>query len=295
MGIANKNVLLTGASGLVGFELLTLLSRQHNVKIYAVSRSDIIKPQENVTVLPYDFSEPYDLSLFPKRADVIIHLAMSPNYKAFPDKSIDVFNVNTVSTAYLLDYAYRSNTTQFIFASSGVYNSPVNPHYEDEDISLSSFNDYYLSTKICSEMLVKNYAHLFNTSIMRLFYVYGIRQRKSMLVPRLIENVRNNREISIDKNGGIEINPIYVSDAATALCKCIGIDGCQTFNISGDEVISMRSLANMIGEILGIEPVFRIDRVQQSMVADNTKMKSALTTPSVSLKEGLKIMISNLS
>jgi len=287
-----KRVLVTGASGLVGAALVSRLSQNHEIEVYVTSHVDSSESLRNIKVLNCDFSKLCNFNYFPERVDTIIHLAMSPFFKDFPEKCVEVFNVNTVSTMYLLDYAVRAHAKKFIFASSGVYDGDSSkPHMESEEIRLSNIPSFYLSTKVCSEILLNNFTHFFDIHTLRLFFVYGKNQRKEMLIPRIIENIKKGKAIYIDENGGIKINPINIHDAANAIYECLGLDGSHIINIAGDEVVTMKQLADMIGEMLDIEPIYEICDMQQSMVADNLKMKDLLIAPSVRLKDGISEMI----
>lgn len=48
---------------------------------------------------------------------------------------------------------------------------------------------FYLTSKYCSELILDNYSSFLTIIQLRLFFVYGMGQRKDMLIPRLIENV----------------------------------------------------------------------------------------------------------
>lgn len=294
-----RKVLITGAFGLVGSELMTLLRRDPETQIYAVVTpnevSYTLAPQKNVKILFCDFTKSFDFSGFPTQVDVVIHLAMSPDSKNFPEKGVEIFNVNTLSTLHLLNFARNAHVKKFIFTSSGVYNySSAIIHAESEDININNIPDFYLSTKVCSEILLMNYQDFFDICTLRLFFVYGNNQRKEMLIPRLIENIKIGIPIHIDKNGGIKLNPTHVSDVARTIYESINLQGSHTINIAGNEVVTMRQLADIIGDILSTKPIYEFRNIGQSMVADNSKMKSLLSAPLVNLKNGISKLIENV-
>ena len=57
--------------------------------------------------------------------------------------------------------------------------------------------------------------------ITRPFFIYGTNQKKHMLIPRLIQNIKNSNEIILTSNEGIKINPIHVKDASMVYSKMI--------------------------------------------------------------------------
>jgi nucleoside-diphosphate-sugar epimerase len=248
---------------------------------------------KNVTVINCDLSNPVDINMLPMQMDIIIHMALSPSYKIFPEQSAENFYVNTVSTLHLLEYALKSNASHFVFTSTGgVYNSiSEQPHKEDEAINLQEVGNFYYSTKLCCEMLLRNFCDLLNITVLRMFYVYGREQRPEMLIPRLINNVKMRKPIQINENGGIKINPIHVSDAAKAIWASAELKGFNTINIAGNEVVTIKQLSDMIGSMLQIDPMFEFDDSSNSVIGSNEKMKDLLIFPSVNLLTGISEMI----
>ena len=68
-----------------------------------------------------DLSSSSDFKKLPKNIDAIIHLAQSRHYRKFPEKALDVFNINISSTAHLLDYALTNNVKYFFILISPIF------------------------------------------------------------------------------------------------------------------------------------------------------------------------------
>ena len=98
-----KTILITGSNGLIGYTLLEKLS--NNNFVYALSRKKIELKHDNFKNIICDLSKPLDVEKLPKKVDIIYHLAQSEHFRNFPEKSTDIFNVNTISTLSLLEYA----------------------------------------------------------------------------------------------------------------------------------------------------------------------------------------------
>ena len=291
----NKKILITGANGLIGHELLKQLSEENT--IYALSRSkpDII--HSNIFFIEFDLTQDFNAASLPAEIDIIYHLAQSEHFREFPKKSMDVFHVNTLSTLRLLDYARKRGCKQFIYASSGgVYGNSNEGFTEDQPLLNKENLGFYLSTKFCSELLAENYSSYFDVIITRFFFVYGERQNKSMLIPRLIDNIKNGLVIGIQGKEGLKINPIYVDDVAVALMKMMTINGSYKINIGGEEILSLKEICNTIGEILNTTPHYKINGSEaKHIIGDITKMKSLLTPPKTTLKEGISRLIESAS
>jgi UDP-glucose 4-epimerase len=282
-----KRILITGCNGLIGESLVQKLKADESLNLTGIGRSK----NSQINIFNIDLSKEWSDDSLPKEMDVIIHLAQSEKFRDFPETSIEVFNVNTYSTLKLLEYGRKAGVKKFIYASSGgVYGSSANEFNEDSPLVSAKDLGFYLSTKFCSEMLVENYSNFFDISILRLFFVYGPKQRKDMLIPRLIDSVKNGKEIKLQGESGIKINPIYVDDAASAIQKTLSIKGNFKFNIAGPEVLSLRDIVETISESTGIKPVYDIDKTvtPKNLVADIGKMTELLLEPKIKFKEGLK-------
>jgi len=112
-----------------------------------------------------------------------------------------------------------------------------------------------------------------------------------MLIPRLIASVKSNSEITLNGERGIKINPIYINDATKSVAKILGLKGEHIINIAGEDIISLKELATVIGKIVNIEPIFKYtDNIQSDLIADISIMNSKLEKPIVTIEEGLKKM-----
>ncbi|MEO0173086.1 MAG: NAD(P)-dependent oxidoreductase [candidate division WOR-3 bacterium] len=288
-------ILITGANGLIGRNLIKILSR--NNKIYAVvrdkSRIIDLEMNENIVIIELDLSNisQTDIRALPSDVDTIYYLAQSRRFREFPEGSEDVFNVNVEAPLRLINWATYHGVRKFIYASSGgVYTNPTSPIKEFFMINANEKLGFYLSSKLSSEMLLRNYSSFFETfAILRPFFVYGPGQNNTMLIPRLINNIMRGEEIILSGEEGIKIDPIYVSDSAEAFAKVLDLKGEYLINIAGAEIISIKQLSLLIAEMVGREPKFRYESGKQmDLVADISLMKQLLHTPKVSLREGIR-------
>ncbi|WP_297213215.1 MULTISPECIES: NAD-dependent epimerase/dehydratase family protein [Thermodesulfovibrio] len=288
------NILITGANGLIGRHLVALLSKKN--KIYAIVREKTgiqFETNNNVFIKEMDLTK-FDTQELPTKIDAIYYLAQSRRFREFPEGSEDTLLVNVVAPIKLANWAIKNNVKFFLYASSGgVYTNPNQPVKEFLEINANEKLGFYLNSKLSAEMLLRNYARMFKTFvILRLFFVYGPGQNKSMLIPRLINNVKNKIEILLNGEEGISINPIYVYDAVEAIEKTLYLNGEYIFNIAGDEIVTIKGICTKIQEITGIEPIYkRVEEIQNDLIADITLMKTLLHVPKISIKEGLQRLI----
>ena len=113
-------------------------------------------------------------------------------------------------------------------------------------------------------------------------------------IPGLIEKVATGETITIEGNPGVRINPLYIDDAARAMCACLAHGDSGTFNLAGDEVISISSLVELIAQHLDRPANIKHSPAppDQTLLGDNTRMKLILgIAPEVPLSQGITNMI----
>lgn len=270
-------LVITGAGGLVGSRLLDVLAGQHEV--WAITRSANRAERAGVRWLTGDLAADAVPEGLPTRADAVVHLAQSPHYRDFPDRALDVFNVNVASTARLLDWSRRANVRHFVLASSGGVGAAT-PH------------NFYLASRRSAELIAASYAAAFDVLILRFFFVYGRGQQSGMLVPRLIESVASGQPIVIAGQDGTQLNPVHVDDAARAIVRALETAATGTIDIAGPETLTIRALADRIAERLHGAAAFTVDATRQPdrIVGDITRM-SELHAPRIVFADGVTEML----
>jgi UDP-glucose 4-epimerase len=282
------NILITGGHGLLGRHAIEAL-RQHH-RVHALVRAAAPEAAQGVTYQCVDLSQDWSAASLPRAIDVVIHLAQSSRFREFPEQALDVFRVNVDSTARLLDYARQAGARKFIYASSGgIYGAGPDAFHENSPIVDHGRLGYYLGSKVCGEVLAQSYASAMDVSILRFFFMYGAGQRRSMLIPRLVDNVRQGRPVTLQGADGIRINPVHVGDALAMVESCLTAAGSRTINVAGPDKLSLREIAAIIGLQLGVEPKFELSGgVPADLIGDNELMAAALGRPLTRFVAGVK-------
>jgi len=285
-----KQCVITGCSGLIGAHLIEQLRQEWEIFCISHTAGKAAHLAKNVHSLTLDLSQTWDADLLPAKIDAVIHLAQSEHFRDFPEKAEHVFQVNTVSTLRLLDYARRAGAHTFILASSGgIYGHGEQEFSEDIEVSSPSDLGFYLGTKLCAEIVAENYTAFMNVIVLRFFFVYGDGQRQSMLIPRLVKSVINENPILLHGKDGIRINPTHVSDAVNALQQALALDSSHKINIGGPEILSLRQIGELIGDVVGKQPVFEVrpDIEPRHLVGDVRKMAQILAPPQMKFAQGI--------
>ena len=289
-----KKCILTGATGLVGSHLLSPLSQDWSVVALSRQRPSFA----NLEYLPFDLSQSWTSHQLPPTCDAVIHLAQSEHFREFPQYAENVFRINTFTTLKLLDYARQAGANTFILASSGgIYGYGDQGFSEDHALCHQQDLGFYLSTKLCAEILAENYTDYLNVIILRFFFVYGPNQRPTMLIPRLVQSVLNEKPITLQGRDGIRLNPTHVFDVVRAIIQALELKNSHKINIAGPDILNFRQIGEIIGSTLNKEPKFLIqsEQIPKNLIGDTTKMCKLLSSSKIQFQEGIKTIISDFT
>ncbi len=200
-----KNILLTGAGGAVGYEVLKQLSTQLdaiNLTLFDLKTQDNIQKfksyKEKVNILYGDISDNNDiLQSTCADIDIVIHLAamIPPQADEYPDKA---HQVNTIGTQNILRNLKKYSPEAFFLYSSSisVYGDRVNnPGISVGDPLEASTGDEYALTKIAAEKLIQGSsidwcifrlsAIMGNHKISKLMFHMPLKTQLEILTPQL--------------------------------------------------------------------------------------------------------------
>jgi nucleoside-diphosphate-sugar epimerase len=279
-------VTVIGSGGYIGRNLvLSLKKREFDVQGFSSSNGDCIDPTTGI------LSEGFSV---PSSTNVIIYLAQSPCYRQVPDMSWHLWNVNVVSAVKIAELARRANVKRFIYASTGsVYAPSFKPLSETSPLS---GDNWYSLSKIHAEEALSLYRNDIDLTIMRIFGIYGPGQNDK-LVPKLLESVLEEREIGIERNeedasdlDGLKISLCYIDNVVDILISLIMKGELPYINIAGNEVVSVRKIATIIGRCLEKTPKFKVlDKYRKfDLIADISLLQRTLNPLFTNLERGLK-------
>lgn len=286
-----SDILITGATGLIGRHLLELLPPGY--RVWALARRSNPLSRSTVHWLQHDLTSHCLPAQMPDRVDVVVHLAQSPHFREFPARASHMFEVGVGSTIRLLEWAQRSKVQTFVYASSGgIYGHGEQGFTEDDVVGSKGPLGFYFATKQSAELLVESYAACFTVIILRFFFVYGLEQRRDMLIPRLVQTVLKGDPIFLQGQEGMKLNPIHASDAAAAVARSFGMKESQKINVAGREVLSMKQIGDTIASHLGLTPRYTYEQEARprNLIADIRRMEQLLWSPRVCFADGVRAL-----
>jgi len=160
------NILLTGANGFVGINILNKILETKNWNVVCL----IHKNHNNI---PNHIKKIYNLEECTSKIDIIIHVGGNPSSISCIETPESAFNDNIQTTFKLLEYSRINKVKKFIlFSSCEVYGNATETSSEDD--MLKSYNMYGASKVACEHML-SAYSHSYGISglSLRLLNSYG--------------------------------------------------------------------------------------------------------------------------
>ena len=284
-----KTILITGAGGFIGSHVLELLKGDY--EIFALFHN---APSESLGVNVLVGNLAKDIShILPRKIDLVLHLAQSNFYRDPVNNGQDIFDINTISTFNLLNWAKKAGAQKFIYSSTANVYEPTSEILTER--SLVKPMSLYAASKASAEMLAGQFSRDFNVSILRVFTVYGPMQ-KNMLVAQMIERLQNNDEISLAGGKGIFLTPLYISDAAQLMVHLLDSSECRSgdvFNLSGLEQTSLAEIVSILAQILEVKPNLVItDGTPGSLMGCSRKILELLNYSNLtSLQAGLELSV----
>lgn len=283
-----KRLVITGGTGLVGRHFIQHYANQYEIHALVLKKPE--KPHPDVVYYECDLAASIPFDKLPEAVDAVIHLAQSDKYRDFPAHALSVFHVSVSATALLLDYACKAQARHVVLASTGgIYGAHAEPVTEQTPVQLPEGPlNYYFSSKYAAEKLAQAYAQSLTVSILRPFFIYGQGQRKSMLLPRLLDNIRQRVPVNLQGDDGIAINPVHVTDVSDVIARCLTDTTSRIINVSGPDIVSIRQLAELMGSKVGRAPLFeRVNGEAVNIIADNAIMRTVLNRPLTRIEHGV--------
>jgi len=257
-------VLVTGAAGFIGSHLCEALAAQgHTVTgldcfmsdLYPSEQKrknwlDVKKTSPNIDLLELDLREKLDHKVF-SGFEYIFHLAAMPGLSLSWTNFLLYSECNTLATNNLINSLDLVTMNKFFYIStSSVYGEIVDG---DERSPLNPISPYGV-TKLAGENLLNAYARAktFEFNILRLFSVYGPRQRTDMAFNIFLKKILSGEQIDIYGDGTQSRANTFVLDVVDGIINAmINSNSSEIYNICGSNVYSVLEVIETLELITG--------------------------------------------
>ena len=259
--------LITGGAGFIGSHLAETLLKDKNNFVTIVDQVDNeLYPKEEKIRNLKEISETVkhnnlvilqeSINTFVNKGnknkfDVVVNLAATPGLPLSWVNFSTYLKNNTEATFEIVKWAHEVNCAKFVqISTSSVYGKMA---LGDENSSLKPFSPYGVS-KLAAENIVLTFFqnYNFNCSILRLFSVYGPRQRPDMAFNIFIKNILKGNEFEIFGDGSQSRTNSYISDITDGILKATNNSKPgEIYNLCGNESISINYALEVIQSVIG--------------------------------------------
>ena len=309
-----QKIIVTGGLGFIGSNLIELLLKK---KFYVINldkisySSNFYNTKEFIRNKNYKFikcniDEKKLIKILLKYKPVgIFNLAAETHVDRSIDNPQDFIKSNIVGTYNLLEsfrkFSHKNKKTRLIHISTDEVYGDILKGRADEKYAYKPSSPYAAS-KASSDHLVYSYVRTYKIPaiVTNCSNNYGPKQHPEKLIPKLIYNILNNKNLPIYGKGKNSREWIYVMDHCDALFKVFkkGKFG-EFYNIGSNKNLNnieiTKSLINVAKKYLNVGPNVKINYVKDRPGHDiryalnSKKIKKKLNwSPSTRFNDGIK-------
>lgn len=311
--LSGSNILVTGATGLIGSAIVEILLQQckNDFVVYASGRNEerAKKLFAKYSDDPYFKFIPFDVTKeIPVNIDFnfVIDAAGGANPKLYQTNPVGVMNANILGVNNLLSYGVNHKLQRFIYVSSGeIYGEGDGREFTEDYsgyVNPIKLRSCYPSAKRASETLCISYSYQYNieVAIARPSHVYGpgFTESDNRVYAQFIRNILNGEDIILKSKGEAYRSWLYVVDAANAILHLLlNGENRNAYNVADpNSNITIRQLAETVAGFTGHKVVFDIpeDNAHGNTTPitratfDTSKIQALGWKPLFNIKEGLQ-------
>lgn len=299
-----KKILITGGAGFIGGSFVNKAKEKYEICVvdnltYASSKERVEKEKINFYQCDISDIENLEKVFLEFKPEIIVHFAAETHV----DRSIknsDIFiKSNVLGTHNLLSLIKKHGIEKFINVSTDeVYGDTIQESFAEE--SRLRPNSPYAASKASADLLARSFYKTFNLPIVtiRPSNNYGPWQFPEKLIPVILKNIFNNKEIPIYGNGENIREWIFVEDTVEAILEIIKkSNGGEVYNIGSGQRKTNLEIVDTICELMGLNnhPINFIDDRKghdKGYFLNSDKINFSIGWKAkTELKEGLKTTI----
>ena len=292
--IQNKNILVTGATGLIGSCIIDILMNlpNQNFNLYALGRN-----KERADKLFKDYKNNVNFKFIQHDINIPLHqkndfhyiiaAASGANPIEYSKNPVGVMKTNIIGLDNLFQYGIKHSLEKLVYISSGdVYGEGDGRVFTEEYsgyINPLNPRSCYNTAKRAAESLCVSYSNQFgiNVSIARPCHTYGphFTELDTRVFAQLIKNAVINGELILKSKGDQFRSWSYVVNCSLAILYILFKgENCEAYNIADDDSnITIKELAEIIAQLENIKIKFELPN-EIEIKGFNTITKSIFST-----------------
>ena len=295
-------ILVTGASGLVGFPLINKLLEDYKVIGLDLKKQTINSP--NYTHLRKKIKKVSDfLIIFEKyKVSRIVHSGGISGPMLYNDQPHEIIENNVFLTMYLIE-AMRlyKKIKRLVFCSSISAYGDITVANTNENLKFSPTN-LYGSTKASCDLMLEIYNKVYKLDIISLRFstIYGYGRLTSCFINDIIMSGSEKKKLVLPFKRDLQWPYIYVSDVVSSIYACLFFKNSHgySYNVSGPDFPSYEQILNLISsQFLKLNVTFSSsNKINERKNFSTKKIKNDINwEPKFTIQKGLQDYFNNIS
>lgn len=306
--LKDKTILITGASGLIGSNLVAYLNflnerEELNLKIIAIHRSSLEKwmPQSaKIRYIQQDLTKTELLRNL--KFQYLIHCATYAQPKKFLEYPKETVNLNIDVLFDLLEQAEKNRAIFLYLSSAEIYGEVDKTHIPINEAYFGNVNTLadraiYAESKRLAETICFSFSKKIKIKIARALIAYGpgVKYDDKRVISEFIKKAQEDGEIIMMDEGLAERTFCFITDMIEMLLN-IMLNGREiVYNVCGRDTTTIKNLAGLIVRITQAKFNYKFkERAVKGtpliLTLDNNRYLSEFKKKAfVSLNEGLVI------
>jgi GDP-L-fucose synthase len=301
----DKNILVTGGSGMIGRQLVTLLLNE-DANIHVADLNKPINMSKNIIFHNIDLKDFNSCKEVCADMDYVFNLV---GIKCSPqvciERPADIMGPMLQFNTNMLEAAMLANVKWYLYTSTvGVY-EPAEVLYEDDVWKTQpSKNDWYGGwAKRMGELQCQAYEKQFGKgicSIVRPANVYGpydnFDPENAMVIPSLIHRaISGERPLNVWGDGSPVRDFIHSEDVAEGMIRVVELGYNKPINLGSGDGVTIKKIAETISNCMSDDCEIIWDTSKPSgdkqRIMNTKRAESLNIKPKISLSEGIKSTI----
>lgn len=302
-----KSVLVTGANGLIGYEVVKRLADAGR-RVVAVDRTVSEVAALTDHAYPLEIGDQHRLHELAARfeIDAIVHCGGVSGPMLGRDNPAALFNTNIGGTIDVAEVARQrtllGKPCRLLFCSSlTVYGNQPQDDIKEGNPLLA--RQCYASSKVAGEAVVLSYVeeHALDAIVLRIAGVYGSRRRTACVLRLMIDNALAGKATHLPYGQGFPRQWVHVDDIASGLILALDVQAPseRIFNLSGGVNPPINEAADIIraaipGADIRLDEGADPEDITLGLLSIDAARRVLAYEPAVSLKDGIHRLIQSI-
>ena len=292
----NKNIFVTGITGLLGNALVQQNMAKHNIAGIYIG-DYFIKDHRKVRYSIIDVRNKSKVEKIFKeiKFDIVIHTAGIANVDYCQDNFQEAYESNVLGTKNIVDLCRKYDIRLFFISTNAIFDGK-NPPYKETD-KANPINNYGKIKLECERLILDS---MDNFIIVRPILMYGwhLKYERPNFVTWLLESAKAKKRINLVTD--VYENPLLSYQCADAIWQLIERDKKGIYHIAGRDILNRHEVGLAVFDIFGLDKklISAVDSSYFSGLAPRPKgtfyltekLERELGFKPLGFEEGLKYM-----